>query len=617
MKYNGYSGKILHVDLTKRSVETRRFTEKFCEDYIGGVGFAAKIIADGVQNWQKPLDEGNPLVFMTGPITGTIIPWSGRHCLAGISPLTGLWGEAYSGGTFARELKQAGYDGIVITGKADKLVYLKVRDDMVTIEDATQFAKVDTYEIEGLLRKECGEKAKIAAIGIAGENLVRFACVINDGPAGRAAARCGLGAVMGSKNLKAMAVIGSKDVPLFDRERLKQSINAIMPKIINDPEHRLKKDKFIYSLFIDSGRNGVHNWRDAELKGFKEAVLEETEKHVYEGRAYHCAGCRTGCVESHVGEEGRLLHWEAFGPLGSQCGLTDMKHVQKAFEICNRYGIDSISAGGVLCFGMVCLEGGLIDSKDADGIELRFGNGAAMHAMLEKICKREGFGAVLAEGVKDAARHIGKGAEQYAIETKGLEVPAHDPRSHNFLALAYATSNRGACHCDAAEPRLENKPIENPQKFQFAVDGMAEKVVRGQHYAGIINALIICGFSNDSSAQSSSPSDFLGLTAKEVNEWFNLATGMDRDFESLMVSGEKIFNLKHLINLKCGYNPNSDTLHERFISLKRKSGPLANHLPQIKTMISDYYRVRGWEPNGKITTGKLKELGFEKFEAGF
>lgn len=266
---------------------------------------------------------------------------------------------------------------------------------------------------------------------------------------------------------------------------------------------------------------------------------------------------------------------------------------------------------------MECFEAGLIDLNDMDGIELRFGNGAAMHAMLEKICKREGFGAVLAEGVKGAARHIGKGAEQYAIETKGLEVPAHDPRSHNFLALSYATSNRGACHCDAAEPRLENKPIENPEKFQFAVDGMAEKVVRGQNYAGIINALIICGFSNDSSAQSSSPSDFLGLTAKEVNVWFNLATGMDRDFESLMYSGEKIFNLKHLINLKCGYTPNSDTLHERFISLKRKSGPMANHLPQIKTMISNYYRVRGWEPNGQITTGKLKELGFEEFEAGF
>lgn len=609
MEYKGYTGKILQVNLTERKTETMMLTEKLCEDYIGGVGFAAKIIADRAQNWQEPLDERNPLIFMTGPLAGTIIPWSGRHCVAAISPLTGLFGEAYSGGTFARELKRAGYDGIVITGKADGLVYLKVHDDTVSIEDATQFTGIDTYEIEGLLRKQSGEKAKITAIGKAGEKLVKFACVMNDGLAGRAAARCGLGAVMGSKNLKAIAVTGSNEVPLLNRDCLMQSINTIMPKMVKDPKHRLKKDQSIYSFFIDSGRNSVHNWRDGELKGFKEAVLKETEKHVYEGKAYHCAGCRSGCVESHVGTQGRLLHWEAFAPLGSQCGLTDMRDVQMAFDICNRHGIDSISAGGVLSFAMECFEEGLIDLNDTEGIELRFGNSEAMLSMLENICKREGLGDILADGVRDAARHIGKGAEQYAIETKGLEVPAHDPRAHNFLALAYATSNRGACHCDAAEPRLESKPIENPQKFQFIVDGIAEKVVRGQNYACIINSLTVCGFSNDGTAQSSSPSDFLGLAAKEINEWFNMATGMDRDFESLMHSGEKIFNLKHLINLKCGYDPSTDTLHERFTTLKRKPGPLADHLPQIKPMVIDFYRVRGWESDGTIKDETLERLG--------
>jgi aldehyde:ferredoxin oxidoreductase len=355
---------------------------------------------------QDPLDKSNPLVFMTGPLTGTIVPWSGRHCVAAISPLTGLWGEAYSGGTFARELKRAGFDGIVITGKAERLVYLKVTDTEISIEDGTELTGVDTYEIEAILRKRCGEKTKVAAIGNAGEQLVKFACVMNDGPAGRAAARCGLGAVMGSKNLKAIAIAGSGEVQLANRERLVQAINSVMPKLNNDPEHRLQKAQSIYALFIDNGRNSVRNWRDGELEGYKDAVLKETEKHIYEGKSYHCAGCRTSCVESHIGTKGRLLHWEAFAPLGSQCGLTDMSHVQRAFDICNRHGVDSISAGGVISFAMECFEEGLITLKDTDDIDLRFGNSEAMIAMLEKICKREGFGAVLAEGVKGAARPI-------------------------------------------------------------------------------------------------------------------------------------------------------------------------------------------------------------------
>ena len=204
---------------------------------------------------------------------------------------------------------------------------------------------------------------------------------------------------------------------------------------------------------------------------------------------------------------------------------------------------------------MECFEEGLITPNDTDNIELKFGNGSAMLAMLEKICEREGFGAVLAEGTRRAAQQIGKGAEQYALEIKGLEVPAHDPRAHNFLALSYATANRGACHCEAGEPRLESESLENPKKFQFAVEGMAEKVVRGQNYVGIINSLILCGFSNDGTAQSNSPDDFLGLGAMETVAWFNLATGMDRDFNSLMLSGEKIYNLKHMINLNRGYHP--------------------------------------------------------------
>lgn len=608
MKYKGYTGKLLYVDLSNRNIDTRPITDTMAEDVIGGVGLATRIIAQDTQDWLNPSDAGNPFIVMTGPVSGTIVPWSGRHCVSAISPLTGMFGEAYAGGTIARELKRAGYDGIVVTGKADQLVYLRIHDEIVSLEDARQLAGVDTYEIERLLQKKCGKQAKVLSIGLAGEKQVKFACVMNDGPAGRAAARCGLGAIMGSKNLKAIVVSGNKEVPLADRESLMQAINNILPKIITDPSHRLKKDQFIYAHFIESGRNSVHNWRDGVLKGFKEAVLKETEKHVYKSLAYHCIGCRTGCVESHVGKEGRLLHWEAFAPLGSQCGFTDMNCVQRAFTLCNKHGVDSISAGGVISFAMECFEEGLIGLEDTDGIELRFGKGEAMLGMLEKVCKREGFGAVLAEGVREAARLIGKGAEKYAVETKGLEVPAHDPRSLNYLALSYATGNRGACHCDANDPQLEKDIYKDPQNFPFAVDGMAEKVVRGQNFTSVVNSLAMCLFCTKGKALSSMPGSFVGLNEHDIIEWVNLATGMDWNLSALMKSGERIYNLKHLINLKCGYDSSSDTLHERFLTLKRKPSPFADHLPPIKQLVLDYYQVRGWNRDGTIKADKLKAL---------
>jgi aldehyde:ferredoxin oxidoreductase len=609
MKYKGYTGKILKVDLTARKIESIPLSEKLAEDYIGGVGLAAKVISEMLRPEMEPLGESNPLVFMTGPLTGTIIPWSGRHCVATISPLTGIWGEAYAGGTWGKELKKAGFDGIVITGKADQSVYLKIIDQKVAIEDAAAFKGKDTCETEALLRKYCDGNVKVAAIGAAGENLVRFAAVIHDGPAARTAGRCGVGAVMGSKNLKAIAVKGSGNVDVAEKEKLIQSIKDTMPRLVKDPEHRLKKASTVFSMFIDDGRHGVNNWRDGELEGFKEAFLKEVEKHAREGKPYLCAGCRTGCVESYVSSGQRQTVWEVVAPLGSQCGITDMKYVQKAYEVCNRHGIDSISAGGVISFAMECFEEGIITEKDTDGIRLTFGSGDAMLAMLEKVCKKEGFGSVLAEGTRRAAQQMGAGAEKFAIEVKGLEVPAHDPRAHNFLALAYATENRGAIHTGAADPRIEGFDLTDLADVRFATEGTAETVARGQDYAGILNSLVLCAFSHAGYAQNYSVSGFPGITAKEVTQWFNLATGIEKDFKSLMLSGEKMFNLRRLINLKLGLDPASDTLHERLITVKRKQGPAADHLPPIREMVEDYYRVRGWGDGWKIEAEKLEALG--------
>ncbi|MBI5376420.1 MAG: aldehyde ferredoxin oxidoreductase family protein [Candidatus Schekmanbacteria bacterium] len=601
MKYKGYTGNILNVNLTEGRIETIPFPEKLAEDYIGGGGAAAKLISDSLDTISSPLDEKNPLIFMTGPLTGTIVPWSGRHCVATISPLTGLWGESYAGGTWGKELKRAGFDGIVISGKSEKLVYLRITDSSVTIENAAHLKGKDSWETDSIIKKEAGEKTKVAAIGAAGENLVRFASVVHDGPASRIAARCGVGAVMGSKNLKAIAVSGEKRVEVANSDALMKSIKEKLPAlIINDTEHRVEKAKFVFSNFVADGRHGVNNWRDGELAGFEEALLKEAELHVRHTKPYLCSGCRTGCVESNVKDGIRQSVWESFAPLGSQCGVTDMKHIQKAYDICNQQGIDSISAGGIISFAMECFEEGIITEKDTDGINLRFGNGRGMIEMLKKLCQREGFGNILAEGTKRAASLIGRGAEKLAIEVKGLEVPAHDPRTHNFLALTYATDNRGASHLSASNPHIDGSDLVNLLDVRFTAEGTADMVVRRQNYSNILNSLVLCIFAQAGYAQYYSPTSFGGITAKEVTEWFNLVTGADASFESLMSCGERMFNLKHEINTKLGLTPDLDTLPERLLTLKRGQGPAADHLPQMKEMIEEYYRIRGWGASGNM-----------------
>lgn len=609
MKYKGYTGRILNVDLTTGKIQSIPFSDVLAENSIGGVGAAADLMRGMVGPATDPLGRDNPLVFMTGPLTGTQVPWSGRHCVAALSPLTGIWGEAYAGGTWGKELKKAGCDGLVITGRADSPVYLKITDRQATIEDASALRGMDTYETEAFLRKECGGTAKVAACGPAGEKLVRFAAVLHDGPAARAAGRCGLGAVMGAKNLKAVAVSGSQSIQVAAQDALMSSIRAALPEIVKNPEHRLKKARAVFSLFVNDGRYSVRNWRDGELAGFDAAVLREIESHIRDAEPYRCAGCPTGCVESTVKSGVRQTLWESISPLGSQCGITDMGYVRRANDLCNRFGIDTISAGGVISFAMECFEEGLITEKDTDGVSLKFGSGEAMLAMLEKICSREGFGAVLAEGTRRAAHMIGKGAEQYAVEVKGLEVPAHDPRAHNFLALAYATDNRGANHTGAADPGVEGFDLMDMAKVRFSVKGTAATVARGQDYAGILNSLVLCAFSHAGYAQYDSADGFTGLTARHVVEWFNLVTGMEKDFSSLMRAGNRAFTLRRLINLTRGLDASADCLHERFMNRKRGYGPAADHLPQVQEMVRDYYRVRGWDADGKVSRSTLEALG--------
>jgi aldehyde:ferredoxin oxidoreductase len=612
MSYKGYAGRLLHIDLAARTAEAREVAYGMAERHIGGVGFAAALMDEMVPVKTDPFAPQAPLFFMTGPLTGTMVPWSGRHCVAALSPLTGIWGEAFAGGTWGSALKKAGVDGLIITGRAERPVFLKVTDGAATIEDAAFLQGRDTVETEAEIRRRCGDSFRVSAIGLAGENRVRFASVMSDGPAARAAGRCGMGAVMGAKNLKAIAVAGLNPVGVAHAEKLTRSIREFLPQMVKTPEHCAAKASRVFAMFLRDGRHGINNWRDGDLLGFEKAVLREIREHAVREHPYQCAGCPTGCVESNIDTGGKRLNvWESFAPLGSQCGITDMSVVQKAYDLCNRFGIDSISAGGVISFAMECFAEGLITLKDTDGIDISFGNGQAALAMLERICRREGFGAVLAEGVRGAVSLIGGGAERFAIEVKGLEAPAHDPRAHNFLALAYATDTRGANHTGAADPGIEGFDLMDMQAVRFAVEGTGRTVARGQNYATVLNSLVLCAFSHAGYAQYYSAEGFTGVTARQVVEWLNLATGMEHDFASLLLAGERSYAVKHVVNLRQGCAASADRLHERFTGHRRGSGPAAEHLPPVGIMLEDYYRARGWQADGTLTEAKSKELGIE------
>ena len=610
MNHKGYTGRLLFVDLSSNKLLSEDINPDDAELFIGGSGIAANILNNKTDSQTNPLSPENPLIFMTGPLTGTPVPWSGRHAVVSLSPLTGIWGESYCGGTWGSELKRAGYDGVIIIGKAEKPVYLWIKNGKAEIRDSSHLWGMDTFELEDAIKKETDERASIACIGRAGENLVKIACIMADGKIGRAAARCGLGAVMGSKNLKAIAVRGDKKPEIHNEENLRESIRKSLPPFTHSKDHMLGKVKYVFTGFVEDGRHGINNWRDGELNGFKENLIKEVENHVRSGKPYLCRHCYTGCVESNIIGDKRSTVWEVLAPLGSQCGVTDMHAINKAYELCNRYGIDCISAGGTISFAMEAFEAGIITKKDTEGLDLHFGNAESVLELLKTISMKEGIGEVLGNGARSAAQHFGGKADLLAIHGKGLEVPAHEPRSHNFLALAYATDNRGACHCSASNPRSSKEDFADLMKIRFCAKGTGRMVARRQNYTSMLNSLVMCIFSQAGYAQYYTPSDYQGISANNIVEWFRLVTGRDIDLEKFLLAGERIFNLKHLINLKRGITGKDDTLAERLLKEKRGgTSPAAENLPPLESMIEEYYECRGWEKDGKVKKKKLEKLG--------
>jgi aldehyde:ferredoxin oxidoreductase len=607
MKAQGYMGQVLRVDLTRRIFETRPLDDETAEKYVGGSGLGTRILYDETTAATVPLGPENPLIFASGPLVGTRIYNSNRFSVVSRSPLTGHYGEANSGGHWGGAFKKCGYDALVITGAADEPVLLFLDGDRVQIETAGELWGKDTFQTEALLKAKYGEEAQAAMIGPAGENLVRLANIITDAPHGRAAGRCGLGAVMGSKKLKAVVVKGTREVPIAHPQKVRELIKRLGPTMREGADFLQYGTSGGVDYCENIGNLPVRNWYQGPWKPAAKISGQEMSKTILT-RRYYCGQCTLGCGRV-VKADGGPFHgmeiggpeYETVGLLGSNCLVDDLPAIAKANELCNRFGLDTISTGGAIGFAMEAWEKGLVTAEDTGGIPLLWGSSTAVHAMIEQVALAQGFGRVLGQGVRDAAAAIGGSAPEFAIHVKGLEPPAHDPRAKVTVALGFATANRGACHLGAFthdfEEALFLQDLGLPQLTdRFAIDGKVENVVRMQHLMCMLDSLTTCKFCL-----------FGGLTIHPLVEVINDVTGWSMNVDDFFRTGERIFNLKRMYLTRCGLSRKDDMLPARWLTHRRGGG--TSFLPPIGELLSRYYQQRGWDELGVPTAAKLDELG--------
>jgi aldehyde:ferredoxin oxidoreductase len=605
----GYAGKILHVDLTTGKTYTEPLNEDYAKKYIGGIGLGMRLWLDNSKAGVDPFSPENPLVLATGPTSGTIWPTGGNgHAFVAKSPQSYGIGESKSHGSFGTELKRAGYDAVIFHGKAEKPVYVWIDDDSVQLLDASHLWGKSPAETEDMIKEELGDYyIRVAAIGPAGEKLVRIACIINE--KSRAAGRCGMGAVMGSKNLKAIAVRGTHDVTVAKPDEFLEFVKEFHERMKGPATKKYRTLGTPENVLV---HNALHcmptrNYNNAHFEA-AEKVSGEYLNERYVAKIIGCSSCAMRCEHVCVVNEGPYkgamarVEYEPLWALGPYCGIDRLDAIIKGSELCNYYGMDSISAGVIVGFAMDCYENGILTQKDMDGIEARFGNHEALVKLLEKMGKREGIGDILAEGVKFAAEKIGKGAEKLAQHIKGVEVTGYDLRCLKTAALGFAVSFRGADHNRHGAYAFDVKGKFNRLKYE---KGRAKAVKDIEDVYTIIDSLIICKFSR-------------GTYYKEFEDLaklYTLVTGWETTPEEMRLKGERINNLARVINVREGLGRKDDTLPWKVMNM-----PIPDEGPskgayvtkeELDLMLDDYYEVRGWTRDGVPTPEKLKALGMD------
>lgn len=618
---NGYMGRMLWVDLTAGTIEGMPLDDDLCTQFIGGYGLGARVLVDRIPAGADPMGPENVLGFITGPYTGTDAVVGSRYVVVGKSPLTGGWGDANSGGYFGPALKQAGVDAVFFVGMSAKPVYLMVEDGDARLCDAAAYWGLDSTESDERFKADLGEDVHVAVIGPAGEKLVKFAAIMNDH--GRAAGRSGLGAVMGSKKLKAIVARGKAKVPVADPDRLKKVRSLAMKQIREgvgfSAFYKATGTPGYTVIGAESGDSPVKNWKGAAGADYKypeEFTYESQDQYIQ--RKWGCFRCPIACSRMVKISEGpfaraggHIPEYETQSAYGSNVLNYNYRSVVKANEVCNRQGLDTISAGATVAFAIECYEAGIITDADTDGVKLDWGDYDSIVAMTEMIAERRAIGDVLAEGPVAAAKKLGQGAEAFAIHAGGSPLPMHDPRFEPTLAVIYKTNATPGRHTQACQYLLApNSPVKDMPMFGQGTEtqeGRGKYIRVATAMAHIFNCVGTCLFA------------YLSTEMGVLIEQLSAITGRDWTFDELVTVGERIENVRQAFNWKHGIRPMEVEISDRAIGRPPlKAGPTAGVEVDIEKLTNEYFQDMGWDPaTGRPSVERLRKLGIEDLAPAF
>ena len=597
----GYKGKILRIDLSNETVATESLDETIAKKYIGGRGIGAYLAYRESAPNLDPFSPESSIYFITGPLQGTLTPFTPKFVMVNKSPLSGsLSRSVCGGGGFGPALKYAGYDMVIIKGMARKPVYIWIDDDTVQIKDARAYWGKTTGETKAAIREELKDNSvSVASIGTAGEKLVRFSGIIVDS---RAAGRGGAGAVMGSKKLKAIAVRGTKNVYAADIQEFQKLLEDTYETIRANPAVPKRIEKGTAGTLAVTYSKGVlpiMNFSTATFDDI-EGLMPETVRDTLYIHNESCFGCPLPCGKTALIKDGPYKgfvlpgpQYETIGLLGSNCGIGDIRAVAQANYLCNEYGLDTISTGNVIAFAIECYQRGLITVNDTDGLELRFDDAVGLITLIEKIARRDGFGDLLAEGTKRVSEKIGQGSDKFAMHSKGQGLAAYEPRALVGMGLLYATATPGANH--SFGPTLTPESVE--LKDMLTHKDKARVVRREQNKYCLQDSMIFCGFSR------------FGMDNAQRLKFTNAVTGWGYSNEESINIADRIYTLERLFNVREGFSKENDTLPWRCLNEPMPNGPAKGNIVPLERMLTEYYKERGWNKNGIPKKETINKLG--------
>lgn len=627
----GWTDQRLIIDLTKEKVVKEPLPQSLPHNFIGGRGINSITLFNLVKPGTDPLGPNNVLLFGIGPLTGTLVPSSGRFTISALSPLTVVgkdkpcFGDSNSGGFFGPELKFAGYDQVIIKGKAKKPVYLWINDETVNVRSAEHLWGMNTWETDEAIKKdEEDPDIQTACIGPAGENLSRMGCIVSGGSISKGiAGKCGIGAVMGSKNLKAVAVRGSKSVKVARPEELEKTVEQAIQALYNDPS------SIAYSLYGTpslveahhwAGRLPTRNYQATEFDGWADINAEALEKYWVKSMACFC--CPLHCRHYYIVDSGPYEcsgegpEYVTLGGFGSKCGNRNLESILYANTSCDQLGLDHQNTASTIAWVMECWQRGILTKQDTDGLVAEWGNHEAIIELIRKIAYRKGFGNLLAEGAYRAAKVVGKGSQKYVMHAKGQDPAISDPRAAKAWGLAYAVASRGGDHLRALATAETFFSSEEAEKLfgakeaveRFGIKGKGRLVRWCEDQRAVADSLEMC--------------KFVVRTVLMNPNWlaklFNAVTGLNSTAQQMMEVGERIVNVERAFNVRQGITKKDDTLSERFLKDPIPTGPAKGEVLNLEPMLKEYYDARGWNvETGIPTKKKLGELGLKKWLKNF